>query len=152
MKIKIPLIQSLIMLFAVAFLTACGSDDSGKSVKAAGSSPEYAATKFFYAIYDDKNMEKVQEYATPKLKRLLKGYGSINGIARNMLNMQFDEVEIAIEKGGNLRQSYGDKATLTLVFTGKLRGNKVTDLRVVKLVKRKGSWLVEKVKDDPYAR
>jgi hypothetical protein len=150
MKIKLPLVQSLVVLFAVAFLAACGQ--SSKEVKAEGSSPEYTATKFFYAIYDEKSMEKAQEYATPKLKRLLKGYGNISGVTRNMLNMYFDEVEIEIEKGGNLRESYGDKATLTLIFNGKHHGNKITDVRVVKLVKRKGTWLVEKVKDDPYAR
>lgn len=141
--------KALILFFVVTLTTACGG---GKTIKAEISSPEYAATKFFYAIYDEGSMENVQKYATPKLKRLLKGYGSISGIKRNMLNMQFDEVEVKIEKSGNLRENYGDKATLTLIFSGRYNGNKVNDLRVVKMVKKGGDWLVEKVKHDPYAR
>lgn len=148
-KIKLT-ITHVIMLITFAILSACGGD--GGEIKDAGNTPEYAAQRFFYAIFIDKDMKLVEQYSTPKLQRLIKGYGSINGIKRNMLNMQFDTVEISIERGGNLRESYGDTATLTLIFDGRYNGNKVSDFRDVKLEKKEGRWLVAKVKDDPYAR
>jgi hypothetical protein len=132
------------------FLLGCG--DGGTDVKAERSSPEYAATKFFLAIYEDKSMDEVVKYTTPKMTRVVKGYGSIQGITRNMLNMYFDKVSIEIDKGRNLRESYGDKATITLIFNGTYKGGKVSDMRTVKLVKRSGEWYVEKVNDDPFAR
>lgn len=148
-KIKSTLTQ-LIMLFTFSLLTACGG--GGGEIKDPGNTPEYAAQRFFYAIFIDKDMGAVQQYSTPKLKRLIKGYGSINGIKRNMLNMQFDTVEISIERTGNLRENYGETATLTLIFDGRYNGNKVSDFRDVKLEKKEGKWLVAKVKADPYAR
>lgn len=144
-------LKHFILLITITLLSACGGG-SGGDIKDAGNTPEYAAQRFFYAIFIDKDMETVQKYATPKLKRLLKGYGSINGIKRNMLNMNFDTVEISIERTGNLRENYGDTATLTLIFNGMYNGNKVSDFRDVKLEKKGVSWLVAKVKDDPYAR
>lgn len=141
--------QIAVPLFVVVaiFLQGCGG-----GVSSEGGSPETAATEFFYAIYQDKDMDKVVGYATPKMARLLKGYGSIQGITRNMLHMYFDKVEIEVDKGRNLRENYGDKATITLIFSGTYQGGKVSDMRTVKMVKVKGNWLVEKVKDDPFAR
>jgi hypothetical protein len=140
-------------LFVIfALLGGCGESSSG-SVSAESGSPEHAATMFFYAIYDkDKNLDKVAKYATPKQARIIKSFGTTRAVARNLLNMQFDTVEIEVDKGRNLRESYGKTATITLIFTGMLHGNKKTDLRTVKMVKRNGNWLVEKIKDDPYAR
>ena len=149
-KIKLHFTH-LLMLITIALLTGCG-EGSKADIKEASSTPEFAAQRFFYAIYQDGDMELVQKYSTPKMQRIVKGYGSISGIKRNMLNMQFDTLEIEIEKTGNLRESYGDNATLTLIFNGTYNGSRTADMRVVKLVKRKGDWLVEKVKDDPYAR
>lgn len=144
-RITVPLFVLL-----VALLQGCGNGE--KDVDAEGGTPEHAATKFFYAIYDTKNMDDVVKYTTPKMTRIVKGYGSIQGIARNMLNMRFDDVVIEIDRGRNLRENYGDKATITLIFNGTYQGGKVSDMRTVKMVKEKGRWLIEKVKDDPFAR
>ncbi len=132
----------------VLLIQGCG----GGSVSGESGSPEQAATEFFYAIYRDQDLDKVASYATPKLARIVKGYGSIQGVTRNMLNMYFDKVEIEVDKGRNLRENYGDKATITLIFTGSHKGGKVADMRTVKMVRIKGEWLVETVKADPFAR
>ena len=138
--------------FIFLFLLAGCSKETVTEVSEEGGSPEYAATKFFYSIYESKDVAATAKYTTPKLQRIIKSYGTNTAVARHLLNMQFDEVIIEIDRGRNLRESYGDKASISLIFRGMLHGNKVTDTRTVNLVKRKGSWLVSKIKDDPYAR
>lgn len=132
-------------------LSACGKQTETE-VKEENGSPEYTATKFFYTLYENKDLNAMASYTTPKLQRIIKSYGSTNAVARHLLNMQFDEVVIEIDRGRNLRESYGEKASIALIFTGKLHGNNKADTRTVNLVKRDGRWLVEKIKDDPYAR
>ncbi|NQZ10055.1 MAG: hypothetical protein HRT35_23130 [Algicola sp.] len=138
------------LIVLISLLSACGGGE--KEVKEEGSSPEYAATKFFYSVYDTKDLKEMQKYATPKMKRIIQGHGSINAVTRHMFNMQFDSVEIEVDKGRNLRQTYGETATIVLIFTGTFQGGKVSDMRTVKLVKLKGDWLVAKLMADPWAR
>jgi hypothetical protein len=142
---------SFLMLILFLALAGCSEEASTKVSEESGS-PEYAASKFFYSIYESKNVADTAQYTTPKLQRIIKSYGSTTAVARHLLNMQFDKVEIEIDRGRNLRESYGKKATISLIFRGMLRGNRVTDTRSVKMVKRKGKWLVKKIMYDPYAR
>jgi hypothetical protein len=138
------------LIVLISLLSACGGGEA--EVKEEGSSPEYAAKKFFYSVYDTKDLKEMQKYASPKMKRIIQGHGSINAVTRNMFNMQFDSVEIEVDKGRNLRETYGEKATIVLIFTGTFQGGKVSDMRTVKLEKRKGNWLVTKLMADPWAR
>ncbi len=150
---KSKVFQRLLSVFIVSlfFLTACGKDDN--NVKAEKSSPEYTATMFFYAVLADKDLKAASSFSSTKLDRLLKSYGSAQSFSRHILNMRFDSVEIQVEKGRNLRERYdGSKAVLNLLFTGLNNGNKVDDFRTVELVKHDGKWLVDKIRDDPFAR
>jgi hypothetical protein len=140
----------IVLLMSV--LSACGGSDGEKEVSVESSSPEYTATKFFYAVYGTKGVEETQKYVVPKLQRIIKSYGSNKAVARNLLNMQFDNVEVKVDKGRNLRESYGDKATIALVLTGTFQGDKKIDTRTVKLIKRNGNWFISKIMDDPWAR
>ncbi|PAJ75623.1 hypothetical protein CJF42_03770 [Pseudoalteromonas sp. NBT06-2] len=138
-------------IFLMVILTACSDD--GPEVSGDNASPEYAATVFFYAIYEEKDLKKTMSLATPKLARIIKSYGSTRQFARNLINMQFDTVNIEIDRTSkSIRKRYGDKATITLIFSGTLNGRNVDDMRSVKLINKKGKWFIKKIIDDPYAR
>jgi hypothetical protein len=139
------------LVLSLSFLSACS--ESGPEVSGDNDSPEYAATVFFYAIYEEKDLKKTMSLTTPKLARIIKSYGSTRQFARNLINMQFDTVNIEIDRTSkSIRKRYGDKATITLIFSGHLNGNKKDDMRSVKLINKKGKWFIDKILDDPYAR
>jgi hypothetical protein len=139
------------LMFMLLLLTACG-EKGETAVKEDLSTPEYTATKFFYTLYENKDIKATAKYVTPKLARIIKSYGSTKAVTRHLLNMQFDEVIIEIDRGRNLRETYGEKASISLIFRGQFQGNKIADTRTINLVKREGQWLISKIKDDPYAR
>ncbi len=143
-------------------LTACGGDeattsDSSENVTAtaatAADSPEVTAVKFFEAIYLHNDIKEAKSHATPSMQRVLGSYSSGKAVARTLLNMTFDEVEITIEDTNkNVREFYTDKAEVMLIFTGKYDGNKQVNMRMVKLVKQDGQWMISEIKNDPFAR
>jgi hypothetical protein len=143
-------------------LTACGGDeattsDSSENVTAtaatAADSPEVTAVKFFEAIYLHNDIKEAKSHATPSMQRVLSSYSSGKAVARTLLNMSFDEVEITIEDTNkNVREFYTDKAEVMLIFTGKHDGNKQANMRMVKLVKQDGKWMISEIKNDPFAR
>lgn len=139
------------LFFSLILLSGCLEKDN--KVKADRSSPEYSATMFFYAVLADKDKEKAKKYAADKIDRLLDSYGGTSSFSRHLLNMRYDSVTVEVERTSNLREVYsGDSATITMLFTGLLNGNKVDDFRRVKLVKEGGTWLVAEIKADPFAR
>ncbi len=138
------------LFIASLMLSAC---DDGPKVTGDSNSPEYAATVFFYTLYEQKDLNKAAEMASPKLARIMRSYGTASQFARNLLNMQFDTVTIEVDRTSrSVRKRYGDKATINLIFSGQHLGNKVDDFRSVVLVKRKGTWFIDRIKADPYAR
>lgn len=154
-------------LSAVVFLSACGDSapansptETDPAVQAvAGSaatatdSPELTAVDFFEAILVDNDLKEAKRHAAPSLKRVLDGYSSGKAVGRTLLNMSFDKVEITIEDTNkNVREFYTDKADVMLIFTGIKDDAKVVNMRMVKMEKHKGKWLVVVIKDDPFAR
>lgn len=132
-------------------LSACLEKEN--KVKADRSSPEYSATMFFYAVLADKDKNEAKKFAADKIDRLLDSYGSTSSFSRHLLNMRYDTVTVEVERSANLREVYsGDSATITMLFTGLVNGNKVDDFRRVKLIKEGGTWLVYEIKADPFAR
>ncbi len=133
------------------FLTACF--DSTPEVKGDSDSPEYVATVYFYTLYEEKDLNKASKMATPKLRRVMKSYGTSKQFTRGLVNMQFDTVNIEVDRTGrSVRKRYKDKATINLIFSGYFNDKKVDDMRSVVMINRKGTWFVEKINDDPYAR
>lgn len=145
------MIRKILISFFVFFLSACGDD--APDIKAESDSPEYKATEFFYAILIEEDLNKAVNASLPKYGRVIKSYGSTKQFARNILNMRFDEVEIEVDHGSrSVRKRFGDSAVLNVILHGKHNGNKIADMRQVKLTKVKGVWYIEKVLDDPFAR
>ncbi len=143
-------------------LAACGGDDSAKTEETetatataatAADSPEVTAVKFFEAIYVHNDIKEAKAHATPSMQRVLGAYSSGKAVGRTLLNMSFDEVVITIEDTNkNVREFYTDKAEVMLIFTGKYDGNTQVNMRMVKLVKQDGHWMVSEIKNDPFSR
>ena len=145
------MLRTLFITLSLFFLTACSEDTP--EIKGDNDSPEYKATEFFYAVLLEDDLNKAVKVSVPKYGRILKSYGSTKQFARNVLNMRFDEVTIEVDHGSrSVRKRFGDSAVLNVILHGKHNGNKIADMRKVKLVKIKGKWFIEKVLDDPYAR
>lgn len=143
--------KKFLVLFFSLLLLAC-SDDAPK-VNADLGSPEYAAGEFFHSLYTTKNLERAKALSTESYARILEAYGNTRGVVRTLYNMSFDEVTISIDRTGkNLREQYGNHAEITMLFEGKSNGNKKIEVRIVKMVKEDGRWLVEGIKPNPYSR
>ena len=138
------------MLFICALLSSvlllgCGPEDAPKGEK---NTPGVTATLFFDALYNKQDLNLATQYATPKMARIMKSYGTANQFARNLVNMQYDEVVIEVDMTNmSLREQYGDKANINLIFTGYFNGKKIDDMRSVKMIRKKGDWYIEKIND-----
>ncbi|KZW99771.1 hypothetical protein JL49_15570 [Pseudoalteromonas luteoviolacea] len=140
----------LIFALTTLFLVGCGNEEAGRGDK---DTPGYAATMYFDALYNRKDMKAALELSTPRLARIMRSYGTPSQFTRNLVNMQFDHVTIELDMTNkSLREQYGNKAKVNLIFTGQLHGDQVDDMRSVQMVKRKGDWYVDKINPDPYAR
>ncbi|MFY8327207.1 hypothetical protein [Pseudoalteromonas sp. ZZD1] len=131
-------------------LQGCGDDGipSGEN-----NTPGESAALYFDTLYNAKDLNKAMTMATPKLARIMKSYGTAKQFARNLVNMQYDEVVIEVDMTNmSLREQYGEKANINLIFTGYFNGDKIDDMRSVKMVRKKGKWYVDKINADPFAR
>ena len=141
-------ITYLVSLILCLFLVACSDD-----VKKLGDSPGDTATSYFDALYNQQDLQKATTMATPNLTRIMKSYGTAKQFTRNLVNMQYDEVIIEVDMTNmSVREQYGDNAKINLIFTGYLNGNKIDDMRSVKMLRKKGKWYIDKIVADPYAR
>ncbi|ALO41922.1 hypothetical protein [Pseudoalteromonas phenolica] len=139
-----------LLLVVLITLLGCDSDESSRGDK---SSPGYAATMYFDAIYNKKDFDAAIKIATPRMGRIMRSYGTAKQFARNLINLQYDSVTIEVDMTNqSLREQYGDDAKVNLVFTGMLRGEQVDDMRSVQMVRKKGKWYVDKINPDPFAR
>ena len=137
-------------LLSGVLLFGCGSEDSPKGEK---NTPGNTATLYFDALYNQKDVDLAMQYATPKMARIMKSYGTASQFARNLINMQYDEVVIEVDMTNmSLREQYGDKANINLIFTGYFNGKKIDDMRSVQMIRKKSNWYIEKINPDPFAR
>ncbi len=140
----------ILMLCLTLILSACSQDDE---ISGDPNSPGYVATQYFYALYNRNDLERAAKHASPKLVRVMRSYGTASQFARNLVNMQFDQVTIELDRTEmSVRQQYGDRATINLIFTGYFQGKKVDDMRSVKMVKEGGKWIITEIVPDPYGR
>ena len=141
-------ITSLLSLVLCLFLSACGDD-----TKTLGDTPGDTATTYFDALYNQQDLQKASTMATPNLTRIMKSYGTAKQFSRNLVNMQYDEVTIEVDMTNmSVREQYGDNAKINLIFTGYLNGDKIDEMRSVKMLRKKGKWYIDKIVADPYAR
>ncbi|MDX3773866.1 hypothetical protein QE250_07060 [Chromatiaceae bacterium AAb-1] len=135
------------LLLISVFLTGCERIQYSQN-----NTPEYIASEFFEAIYNEKNLEKAKQLSTAEYAAVMESYGTVRQVSRTMFNMSFDSVEIAVNRSGqSLRQQYDTTANITLVLTGPYNGDRHDDVRTVTLVKQQGRWLVQKVQQDRFS-
>lgn len=135
------------MLF---LLSACSEEPP--PVNAQWGTPEYIASQFFIALYNDKDLDKAKALSTPEYADLMESYGNVRQVGRTMMNMSFDSVEVRVNRsGGNLREQYEDSADIAILLTGQHDGKQVDEMRVVELIQRKGRWVVQTVQVDKFS-
>ncbi|WP_440053223.1 hypothetical protein ACSLBF_09740 [Pseudoalteromonas sp. T1lg65] len=139
------------LLFALSLLlSACGGEKPASGDK---NTPGYTATLYFDALYNKDDLNLALEYVTPRLGRIMRSYGTASQFARNLVNMQFDEVTIEVDMTNqSLREQYGDNAKVNLIFTGQFNGEKVDDMRSVRMIRKKDKWYIDRIVSDPFSR
>jgi hypothetical protein len=144
-QMKLRWILPLLLL-----LVACS--ESSPKVNAQWGTPEYIATEFFHALYNDKDLEKAKQLSTEDYAALMESYGSVRQVNRTLMNMSFDSVEVRVNRsGGNLREQYENEAQIAILLTGPYDGKQVDELRVVEVIKHNNRWLVKTVQVDKFS-
>lgn len=137
-------------LLLVLLVTACAEEKP--KVNAQWGSPEYNASQFFHALYNEKDLEKAKSLSTREYADLMESYGSVRQVGRILMNVSYDSVDIRINRsGGNLREQYEDVAEIAILLTGTNDGKQIDELRNVEMVKQNGRWLVQMVKVDKFS-
>lgn len=145
-------------LLAILCLTGCGGESAPTDKPAAAAtvnaeSPQDVAVHFFESLLQHNDVKEAQKYATGSVGRIMGGYGSARAYARNVLNMNFDEVEISVDTSNqSVREFYKDRTTVILNFIGMKDGGRVNQFREVIMLEEKGEWRVGEIKADPFAR
>ena len=141
---------TILFIFFTTLLVGCSDKDE---IDGNSSSPSFAASAFFDALYNHNNIDKATEFATPKLRRVMRSYGTAKQFTLNYINMKFDKVKIEVDMSNtSLREQYGETAKINMIFNGIKDGQKIVDMRSVQLVVKKGKWYVSKINSDPFAK
>lgn len=143
----------ILMMALFACTDANQKSGAGKYGMMDSSTPEGAALLFFENLYgEQKSLNAVLKYTTPKMGRLLKSYHTPRSVQRHVMNLPFDEVpEMQIDTGDDVgRSEFSTSTEISVFFSGLYNGDKIDDLRTVKMVRIKNAWLVDAVKADKY--
>ncbi len=143
--------RAFLGVFLLFMLSSCGEETAAPAVSI--EVPELIAVKFFEAVLQRNDLAEARKYAAPSMVRVLDTYSSGRGYARTVLNMRFDQVAINVEDSNkSVREFYNSSTEVMLIFVGTYDGHKKVDMRMVKMEKQKGKWLLVEIKDDPFAR
>ncbi len=143
--------RAIFAVFLLIFLSSCSEDQPAPA--ASVEVPEVIAVKFFEAVLLRNDLTEARRYVVPTMVRVLDTYSSGRAYARTVLNMRFEQVEINVEDTNkSVREFYTSNADVMLIFIGNYDGSKKVDMRMVKMEKHRGKWLLAEIKDDPFAR
>jgi hypothetical protein len=138
------------LLPLMLLLTAC--TEEAPKVNAQWGTPEYIATQFFHALYNEKDLEQAKALSTPEYAALMDSYGTVRQVGRTLMNMSFDTVEIRVNRtGGNLREQYENEAAIDILLTGPHGSKQVDELRTVELVRSGNRWVIKTVRVDKFS-
>ncbi len=143
--------RAILAVFLLILLSSCSEEQPAPA--ASVEVPELIAVKFFEAVLLRNDLTEARRYVVPTMVRVLDTYSSGRAYARTVLNMRFDQVEINVEDTNkSVREFYTSHADVMLIFIGNYDGSKQVDMRMVKMEKHRGKWLLAEIKDDPFAR
>lgn len=157
-KMENPMKAYVVAALVVFCVVGCGGEKSQSEQPSASAtvnteSPQDVAVHFFNSLLQHNDVKEAQKYATGSVGRVMTGYGSARAYARNVLNMNFDEVEVSVDKSNqSVREFYKDRTTVILNFVGKKDGGNVHQFREVIMLEEDGKWRVGEIKADPFAR
>ena len=82
----------------------------------------------------------------------MKSYHTPRAIQRHVLNLTYDEMPVMqVDAGDDVGLSeFSTEAEISVFFSGMYNGDKIDDLRTVKLVRIQGKWLVDAIKADKF--
>ncbi|MFT5839716.1 MAG: hypothetical protein ACI9UT_002223 [Flavobacteriales bacterium] len=137
------------ILIFTSLLSACGPETEkkggGRFGMLSSGNPEFAAISFFDHIYHSKGLEGAIKLSTPKMERLIRSYHTTKSVQKHVLNMRFDKVTIKPSTRRAGRNEFAKDVSMSFIFKGKLHGEIVKDMRVVKLIKVDTNWKVDEV-------
>jgi hypothetical protein len=141
----------LLAVLLLLLVSSCGDETPAPATSV--DVPEVIAVKFFEAVLLRNDLKEARKYVSPTMVRVLDTYSSGRGYARTVLNMRFDQVTINIEDSNkSVREMYNSTTDVMLIFIGTYDGDKQVDMRMVRMEKYRGKWLLAEIKDDPFAR
>ncbi len=141
----------LLAVLLLLLVSSCGDETPTPATSV--DVPEVIAVKFFEAVLLRNDLKEARKYVSPTMVRVLDTYSSGRGYARTVLNMRFDQVTINIEDSNkSVREMYNSTTDVMLIFIGTYDGDKQVDMRMVRMEKYRGKWLLAEIKDDPFAR
>jgi len=133
-------IKYIVVIFlSLTLLSACGE-------KEAEAAEKEVAIAFFDAVYNQKNINKVIKLSSIKFQKEIKKYKTAKNLARRLLNLQFNSVEMttAAQKT-QIIDEHNTHVTMTVVFTGKRHDGTFKDFKKIRLVKENNVWVVDKI-------
>ena len=108
--------------------------------------PEESAIKFFDALYNEKDLDKARQYASNNFKKKLAKYKNAKHASRQFFYLSFDKVKIeATLSNTTLRVDFNDNGDLTILFDGSFNGERIKEIRRIKMVQVGDIWLVDKL-------
>ena len=140
------------LFISIFLLVGCGSDEqevkAGKHGMMGSDTPQYTAVLFLRAVYNEDNLTKVVELSTPRYGRILKGYHTNNNVQRQAFNLRLDTMETEPVSGGSLLSNDRlEKAEIEMKISGHYNGDKIYELKTLTMIKVKGDWKVQEVKN-----
>ncbi|MFC3120260.1 hypothetical protein [Agaribacter flavus] len=141
-----------LLLLAVIFIVACGSEDekirAGRYGMMGEETPQYAAIMFMNAVYTEDTLDKAVKLSTERFGKVLSAYYTPKTVQRQVFNLRLDEMEAEPVSGGALLLSEAqDEAEIEVKIIGYYQNNKVTELKTLSMIKVKGNWKVAKVRN-----
>lgn len=139
-----------VVLLIMLSIGGCNQQqDAATRNKTKDDTPEHAALVFARSVYNDNSLDKALSLSTPRLQRILKSYHINSNVQRHVFNLQYEQVKIVADGGNKIgRAQYAENASVVLFFSGAYNGDRIEDLRAVKLLRQDGQWKVDRITAD----